>query len=568
MAVAGKTIDLSITVVDVRDRNVVLNWDDLFVASVEPNISALVLAIDNIYNVKKFQVIRKFHEGEFKAILFKGEKTLLPNWHNLTSFGLSDGDKVTIKLFEGDDEETHSLFLSSVAEETVVASVYDDTADTDENIEPFDVTFYLGANFKHQMKKVVKADVGCLNFQIITSAKDAKNFTVKGSEVGETATVKDVCGVDFCTIGIHKADDELVIAIEELDGCQNPKEILALVLSKVDALQKRFDEEYAKDKASKACKKALSNLVSAKNLQKILEVLEDDDDKVPDNVMVNFFPVSLAGEAEVVGKLQVVIPADNSTWVAVFEYSKYNHASDVFQYFVTHNNLPQDLYTLNWGTDEGSSKLEGYDNLFTQFGKGGRVYLHVRVSGGGSWSVLKHITKPDAVKALKTRANDNMTKASHHIAVGALPDVIQQYLNGKEQFKADIAFAKSQNIKIIKAGLRNTDLVKLHIALKVLKPEKGRKGQGEEKLAKVAGLLFNTLDELQNVVNGVMKYRADYIKFLVDVAIDEYAEFHEQDGEAKIKIDALYEDVKGEIGRREDEQGAPQAVEGRNCTTM
>ena len=89
--------------------------------------------------------------------------------------------------------------------------------------------------------------------------------------------------------------------------------------------------------------------------------------------------------------------------------------------------------------------------------------------------------------------------------MGALPDVIQQYLNGKEQFKADIAFAKSQNIKIIKAGLRNTDLVKLHIAWKVLKAEKGRKGQGEEKLAKVAGLLFNTLDELQNVVNGVMK---------------------------------------------------------------
>ena len=54
----------------------------------------------------------------------------------------------------------------------------------------------------------------------------------------------------------------------------------------------------------------------------------------------------------------------------------------------------------------------------------------------------------------------------------------------------------------------------------------------------------------------------------MDVAVDEYAEFHEQDGEAKIKIDALYEDVKGEIGRREDEQGAPQAVEGRNCTTM
>lgn len=135
MAVEGKTIDLSITVVDVRDRNVVLNWDDLFVVSVEPNISALGLAIDNIYTVKKFQVIRKFHEGEFKAILFKGEKTLLPNWHNLTSFGLSDGDKVTIKLFEGDDEEAHSLFLSSVAEETVVASVYDDTADTDENME-------------------------------------------------------------------------------------------------------------------------------------------------------------------------------------------------------------------------------------------------------------------------------------------------------------------------------------------------------------------------------------------------------------------------------------------------
>ena len=96
-----------------------------------------------------------------------------------------------------------------------------------------------------------------------------------------------------------------------------------------------------KDKASKACKKALSNLVSVKNLQKILEALEDDDDKVPDNVMVNFLPVSLAGEAEVVEKLQVVIPADNGTWVAVFDYSKYNHASDVFQYFATHNNLPK-----------------------------------------------------------------------------------------------------------------------------------------------------------------------------------------------------------------------------------
>eukprot|EP00434_Breviolum_minutum_P044003 symbB.v1.2.039254.t1/scaffold6443.1/size18076/1 len=545
MAVAEKTIDLSITVVDVRDRNEVLGWDDLFVVSVEPKISALGLLIDNIYNVKKFQVIRNFHKGEFKAILFKGEKTLLPNWHNLASFGLTDGDKVSIKLFEGDDEEARSLFLSSVAEDTVVVSVYDDTADTDGPIEPFDATLFLGAPFKHQMKKVVKADVDCLNFQIITSAKDAKNFTVKGSEVGETATVR-----------------------EELDECQNPKEILALVLSKVDALQKRFDEEYAKDKASEACKKALSNLVSVKNLQKILEALEDDDDKVPDNVVMNFLPVSLAGEAEVVGKLQVVIPADNGTWVAVFDYSKYNHANDVFQYFATHNNLPQDRYTLNWGTDEGSSKLEGYDNLLTHFGKGGRVYMHVRVSGGGSWSVLKHITKPDAVRALKSRANDNMTRASHHLAVGALPDVIQQYLNGKEQMKADIAFAKSQNIKIIKAGLRNTDLIKLHIALKVLKPEKGRKGQGEEKLAKVAGLLFNTLDELQNVVNGVMTYRADYIKFLVDVAIDEYAEFHEQDGEAKIKIDALYEDVKSEVGRREDEQGAPQTVEGRNCTTM
>ena len=379
MAVAEKTIDLSITVVDVRDRNEVLGWDDLFVVSVEPKISALGLLIDNIYNVKKFQVIRNFHKGEFKAILFKGEKTLLPNWHNLASFGLTDGDKVSIKLFEGDDEEARSLFLSSVAEE----SVYDDTADTDGPIEPFDATFFLGAPFKHQMKKVVKADVDCLNFQIITSAKDAKNFTVKGSEVGETATVKDVCGVDFCTIGIHKADDEVVIPLEELDECQNPKEILALVLSKVDALQKRFDEEYAKDKASEACKKALSNLVSVKNLQKILEALEDDDDKVPDNVVMNFLPVSLAGEAEVVGKLQVVIPADNGTWVAVFDYSKYNHANDVFQYFATHNNLPQDRYTLNWGTDEGSSKLEGYDNLLTHFGKGGRVYMHVRVSGGG-----------------------------------------------------------------------------------------------------------------------------------------------------------------------------------------
>ena len=94
-----------------RDRNEVLGWDDLFVVSVEPKISALGLLIDNIYNVKKFQVIRNFHKGEFKAILFKGEKTLLPNWHNLASFGLTDGDKVTIKLFEGDDEEAHSLFL-------------------------------------------------------------------------------------------------------------------------------------------------------------------------------------------------------------------------------------------------------------------------------------------------------------------------------------------------------------------------------------------------------------------------------------------------------------------------
>ena len=34
----------------------------------------------------------------------------------------------------------------------------------------------------------------------------------------------------------------------------------------------------------------------------------------------------------------------------------------------------------------------------------------------------------------------------------------------------------------------------------------------------------------------------------MDVAVDEYAEFHEQDGEAKIKIDALYEDVKVRLG--------------------
>ena len=91
-----------------------------------------------------------------------------------------------------------------------------------------------------------------------------------------------------------------------------------------------------------------------------------------------------------------------------------------------------------------------------------------------------------------------------------------------------------------------------------------RKGQGDERIVKTTSLLFGTMEELQNVVQ---KYRAELIKFMADIVIDEYAEFSEQEGEAKIGINTLYRDVEIEIASR-SERIEPQPSEGRNCALM
>ena len=288
---------------------------------------------------------------------------------------------------------------------TLSVTIYDETG---EDTVKHQASICLSASFKSEMMRFIDKPLHEVTFQIIKSKKASEGFNVNGYAVSDTATVEEVCGSDFEKLGIVSADDLSFIPIEEINKCENSKEVLVLVRSKVDALKKLHAVERAKDDNSDFCMKILESILSVRKLQKVLEDLETEHE-VPneEDTFTKFETVSLAGEAPVVGTLEVVIPAVNGNFIATFEYSKFNHASDVFIYLETNNSLKPDQYILTWGTEVESSKMESYYNLFTYFGTGGRVFMKVSMKAGGAWSVLKHTTKPEAVRALKARAKSN-----------------------------------------------------------------------------------------------------------------------------------------------------------------
>eukprot|EP00438_Fugacium_kawagutii_P032215 Skav231675 [mRNA] locus=scaffold597:348873:349688:+ [translate_table: standard] len=270
--------------------------------------------------------------------------------------------------------------------------------------------------------------------------------------------------------------------------------------------------------------------------------------------------------SEVEGKLFIKIPFETDDGVITFAFDKTNVGNDVFDILLTHYTLKKEDYELKWQKD-GSSTLTGFDNLFAYFGTEGRLHCVLNLKGG----VLTRapMNKTTALKVLKKRVFTKLNKAGdmndEELAL-SIPEKLQDYIQSCEDAMADMKVLKSQNINLVKYGLKHATTDALNEAYAVLsKKGDGHRYSTEERVLKAFYPLFKTVKECNEATEVVKRAESRMVQLTMEFYIEHYATFN--GAEATLTSEKFKKDICDELEKRADAVSVPTSTHG-NCSVM
>eukprot|EP00438_Fugacium_kawagutii_P032764 Skav206033 [mRNA] locus=scaffold1314:426175:427011:+ [translate_table: standard] len=190
----------------------------------------------------------------------------------------------------------------------------------------------------------------------------------------------------------------------------------------------------------------------------------------------------------------------------------------------------------------------------------------IAIAGGmkGGGLVRKHMTKDVALKTLKARVISNTCKTDDFEATEtSVPADLEGYMGKFATTMENLQMLKTNGTMMIKAGIRQANTANLKTVYDAMTVGK-RRGTTEEKIAKLAYVMFGALNELDCAVDALKKQQQTILKFVLEAFVDEYSIY--QDGEAKLNMDCFKKDLEVELSKREDVPSAN--AEQRACIIM
>ena len=190
----------------------------------------------------------------------------------------------------------------------------------------------------------------------------------------------------------------------------------------------------------------------------------------------------------------------------------------------------------------------------------------LRIEGGaGAGVIKKHLKKDDAIKALRARAS----------ALIKMPDIDETELNMPDAFNAFLGSIKEEaqgitNMKmdgtenVIQLGLKTLSADALRTLMEIMDLTKGgRRGVSEERVLKIAPVLFPSIGLLDNGTSIIAATQAQLLQDFIAIYASEYHSY--SDGSAKYNNDLFVRHVTKELDLREGAEVAREAVAGRGC---
>lgn len=250
--------------------------------------------------------------------------------------------------------------------------------------------------------------------------------------------------------------------------------------------------------------------------------------------------------------LVILVPREIGETKLLYYFDASTHADELFallpEVFGKSMTVNVD-FELKWaGT---GSRVEEYDFLYTYFFEETTVLnFHLKNLGGVNFTLKKPMKRGDAMKHFKDKSIANVLKSadiepSSHNA----PPEIMAFVNSVEETMNGIKLMKSQNIAVVRAGLKQIndgDLQLLRDLMPV--PRSGRKGNTEERVAKAIFILFSCLGQVDCSIKAIDALKNKVLSELMSIFCEEYSIFEQ--GYVRFNIDQFISDIQSEETRR------------------
>jgi hypothetical protein len=188
---------------------------------------------------------------------------------------------------------------------------------------------------------------------------------------------------------------------------------------------------------------------------------------------------------------------------------------------------------------------------------------------GGGFTIKKHMTKHDAIKALQVRAIANIKKIedSEHVN---FPVEFNAFLELVKKRGQDVDFMKASGVMVVQTGLRHVSNDDLKALLEIMDLKAGRRGTTEDRVLRAIQVMFPTMGMLDNAKSGIDKLQSELAAKFAGIYAEEYNSYSA--GTAMFDNVTFIKHVEAEQTRRQTLQGLPVQVavsddsQSQNCS--
>ena len=270
----------------------------------------------------------------------------------------------------------------------------------------------------------------------------------------------------------------------------------------------------------------------------------------------------LCEDADVVGRLTVVVNKEGKTQNIKVAYNKSNTGQDVFQLLQDYYSLEKGTYQLKW-TADGSSTLTEYDGLFSYFGASGRLVCSLLLKGGGARNI--YLKKTEAIAILKKRVQANVRKSDDMFDMEKLPEQVKSFADGIVNEVGKMKLLQSQGVSVVRAVLAKCSNTALD-EIEEIASGTGRKGNGEERVARIITQIYPSIIAVEQCRVSLDGLQEQVMEDLMGVFINEYHSY--ADGNpARMDFAAFAHDVSN-VKKDRDPNSQVQMPNSGSCALM